>query len=281
MTAPKLQQGLIGDDPAAVTLAAALHRCGHPLLAATPREAGAADTLDALAPGLTWADAEDVAATSDLVWLAANADQLGPLADRLAASGVVRPGLLVAHATPGATLAPLAAATRAGATVLAVVPLVPTDATSLGVKALAGAPTAVSAPGAFIAVAQALAVDAGCEAIAVSDTALPLLAATCRLAGDAVACSLDAAMRLAAHAGVADPVAIVAPIARAHAERAYRGESTFTSTLASVRSAQTAVLDRIRLSSLDADDPDPAVSDLSDVAAWLEAVEAHLSQRAR
>ncbi|MBD3690027.1 DUF2520 domain-containing protein [Nanchangia anserum] len=277
MSAPgRLRQGIIGESAAAITLATALHRCGHVVTMASVRDAEMAERLDALAPGVRAGEPGDIVAGCDLVWIAADDARVGEVARELARAGAIRPGILIAHACAGIGLEPLEVAESQGATVLAFTPLAPLDATSVSVARLSGMALAVTARAPFLPIAQALATEMGAMPVTIDTDEAPIVHEAARLALTHVGVLLDAATRLLGAVGVDNAAAIIAPLLESHL---HAGPGAVAETLTPQAQARLhARLDRIRLSPLDEDDPEPATDALADVAALIDALEGHLSR---
>ncbi|MCH3159162.1 hypothetical protein K3X38_15005, partial [Listeria monocytogenes] len=79
--------------------------------------------------------------------------------------GAWQPGQLVLHTDPAYGIEVLTPAARSGAIPLAVHPAISFSGTSIDLKQLAAAYAAVTAPAAVLPIAQALAVEIGCEPV--------------------------------------------------------------------------------------------------------------------
>lgn len=163
----RLGVGVIGAGRVGPVLAAALAGAGHALTGITP--GSDPDRVAAILPGLPVLDALEVVARSELVVVAVPHDELAGLVSGLAGLGAWRPGQLVLHTDPAHGLDVLAPVTAAGAIPLAVHPAIVFTGTSMDLRALRDAHAAVAAPGPFLPIAQALAVEIGCEPVVISE----------------------------------------------------------------------------------------------------------------
>lgn len=163
----RLGVGVIGAGRVGPVLAAALAGAGHALTGITP--GSDPDRVAAILPGLPVLDALEVVARSELVLVAVPHDELPGLVSGLAELGAWRPGQLVLHTDPAYGLGVLAPVTVAGAIPLAVHPAIVFTGTSMDLRALRDAHAAVAAPGPFLPIAQALAVEIGCEPVVISE----------------------------------------------------------------------------------------------------------------
>lgn len=163
----RLGVGVIGAGRVGPVIAAALGGAGHALTGIT---AGSdAERVEAILPGVPVLEAPEVVRRSELVVLAVPHDELAGLVSGLAELGVWQPGQLVLHTDPAFGLEALAAAAARGAIPLALHPAIVFTGTSMDLRALRGAHAAVAAPAPFLPIAQALAVEIGCEPVVIDD----------------------------------------------------------------------------------------------------------------
>jgi predicted short-subunit dehydrogenase-like oxidoreductase (DUF2520 family) len=163
----RLGVGVIGAGRVGPVIAAALAGAGHALtgitLGSDPERA------EAILPGLPVLDPLEVVARSELVVVAVPHDELPGLVSGLAEVGAWRQGQLVLHTDPAYGIDVLAPAAERGAIPLAVHPAIAFTGTSMDLRALRDAHAAVAAPGPFLPIAQALAVEIGCEPVVISE----------------------------------------------------------------------------------------------------------------
>lgn len=168
MTRPsRLGVGVIGAGKVGPVLAAALAGAGHALTGIT---AGSdPERVEAILPGLPVLPADEIVRRSELVVLALPRAELVGVVAGLAELGAWQVGQLVLHTDPGLGVEVLAPAASRGAIPLAVHPAIAFTGTSIDLRQLQGSFAAVTAPAAVLPIAQALAVELGCEPVVVAD----------------------------------------------------------------------------------------------------------------
>ncbi|WP_442574481.1 DUF2520 domain-containing protein [Microbacterium sp. F51-2R] len=165
--AGRLGVGIIGAGRVGPVMGAALAGAGHALTGIT---AGADDErVEAILPGLPVVDALEVVRRSELVIIAVPHDELPGLVAGLAEVGAWQPGQLVLHTDAAYGTAVLAPAAARGAIPLAVHPAIAFTGTSMDLRQLSHAYAAVTAPPAVLPIAQAIAVELGCEPIVIAE----------------------------------------------------------------------------------------------------------------
>lgn len=165
----RLDVGVIGAGRVGPVLAAALAGAGHALTGIT--RGSDPERIEAMLPGLPTLDALDVAHRSELVVIAVPHDVLPGLVTGLAALDAWQAGQLVLHTDPAYGLDVLEPAAAQGAIPLAVHPAIAFTGTSIDLRALRDAHAGVAAPGPFLPIAQALAVEMGCEPTVITEDA--------------------------------------------------------------------------------------------------------------
>lgn len=163
----RLGVGIIGAGRVGPVVGAALAGAGHALVGVTP--GSDPERVEAILPGVPVLDATEVARRSELVIVAVPHDQLEGLVSGLAAVGAWQPGQLVLHTDPAFGTAVLAPAVSRGAIPLAVHPAVVFTGTSMDLRQLSTAYAAVTAPAPVLPIAQALAVELGCEPVIIAE----------------------------------------------------------------------------------------------------------------
>lgn len=166
-TASRLAVGVIGAGRVGPVLAAALAGVGHRLVGIT--HGSDPDRVEAVLPGVPVRDPEELLADADLVVVAVPRAQLAGLVAGLADVGAWRAGQLVLHTDPGLGVDVLGPAARAGAIPLAVHPAIAFTGTTMDLRQLEGSFAAVTAPAPVLPIAQALAVELGCEPVVVAE----------------------------------------------------------------------------------------------------------------
>lgn len=214
----RLGVGVIGAGRVGPVIAAALAGAGHALTGIT---AGSdPDRVEAILPGVPTLTADEVVRRSELVVLAVPHDELPGLVSGLAELGAWQLGQLVLHTDPGFGLDVLAPAAARGAIPLAVHPAITFTGTSIDLRQLHDAYAAVTAPGAALPIAQALAVELGCEPVVVADADRAAYGEAIATATAFSASIVRQATALLGAAGVDDPGRFLSPLLRSTVERA-------------------------------------------------------------
>ncbi|KTS11444.1 DUF2520 domain-containing protein [Microbacterium testaceum] len=171
----RLGVGIIGAGRVGPVIGAALAGAGHALTGITSGSDD--DRVEAILPGLPLLAPEEVARRSELVVLAVPHDQLEGLVAGLADLGAWQPGQLVLHTDPAYGTGVLGPAVKCGAIPLAIHPAITfSGASSHDLHQLAQAYAAVTAPAPVLPIAQALAVELGCEPVVVAEADRPTYA---------------------------------------------------------------------------------------------------------
>ena len=207
----RLGVGIIGAGRVGPVLGAALGGAGHALVGIT--QGSDQERVEAILPGVPVLDATEVARRSELVIIAVPHDQLEGLVAGLAEVGAWQPGQLVLHTDPAWGAGILAPAVAKGAIPLAVHPAIEFSGTSMDLRSLASAYAAVTAPGPVLPIAQALAVELGCEPVVVDESARPAYGeaiATARVFSRSI---VHQAAALLAEAGVPYPGSFLSALA--------------------------------------------------------------------
>lgn len=163
----RLGVGVIGAGRVGPVVAAALAGAGHALTGITPGSDD--DRVDAILPDLPRVSAEEVIRRSELVVIAVPHDELPGLVAGLAELGAWQVGQIVMHTDAAHGIQVLTPAASRGAIPIAIHPAIAFTGTSTDLRALKDAYAAVTAPAAVLPIAQALAVEMGCEPIVVAD----------------------------------------------------------------------------------------------------------------
>lgn len=162
----RLSVGVIGAGRVGPVLGAAFAGAGHRLVGIT---AGDHDRIEAILPEVAILEPQEILADSDLVVLAVPHDELPGLVSGLAALGAWRTGQLVLHTNPHHGIGVLSPAAEHGAIPLAVHPAMVFTGTTMDLRQLSDAFAGVTAPAAVLPIAQALAVELGCEPVVIAE----------------------------------------------------------------------------------------------------------------
>lgn len=223
----RLGVGVIGAGRVGPVVGAALAGAGHALVGIT--SGSDPERVEAILPGVPTLDAPEVVRRSELVIIAVPHDQLAGLVGGLAAVGAWQPGQLVLHTDAEFGTAVLAPAVAQGAIPLAVHPAIVFTGTSMDLRALATGYAAVTAPGPVLPIAQALAVELGCEPVVVAEDDRSAYAEAVGAATEFSRSIVRQAAGLLAEAGVPDPGAFLSALVH----------TTIDHALADARSAGT------------------------------------------
>jgi predicted short-subunit dehydrogenase-like oxidoreductase (DUF2520 family) len=165
--AGRLGVGIIGAGRVGPVIGAALAGAGHALTGIT---AGSdPERIEAILPGLPVLDPIEVVRRSELVVVAVPREDLPGLVSGLADIEAWQTGQLVLHTDASYGTRVLAPAAARGAIPLAVHPAIAFTGTSMDLRQLSHAYAAVTAPPAVLPIAQALAVELGCEPVVVGE----------------------------------------------------------------------------------------------------------------
>lgn len=218
MRSGRLGVGVIGAGRVGPVVAAALGGAGHALVGVT---AGSdPDRIDAVLPGVPTLAPEEVVRRSELVILAVPHDELPGLVSGLAELGAWQVGQLLLHTDPGHGIGVLAPAAAAGAIPLAVHPAVAFTGTTADLRTLQGAYAAVTAPAAVLPIAQALAVELGCEPVVVAEGDRPAYAEAIATATEFSASIVRQSAALLQQVGVELPGSFLSSLVHSTVDRA-------------------------------------------------------------
>ncbi|GGH45097.1 DUF2520 domain-containing protein [Microbacterium album] len=167
----RLGVGIIGAGRVGPVVGAALAGAGHALTGIT--HGSDDERVQAILPGVPVLDALEVVRRSELVVVAVPRDELPGLVAGLADLGAWQIGQLVMHTDAAHGTEVLRPAAERGAIPLAVHPAIAFTGTSIDLRQLAAAYAAVTAPSAVLPIAQALAVELGCEPVVVAEEDRP------------------------------------------------------------------------------------------------------------
>ncbi|MDR6866568.1 putative short-subunit dehydrogenase-like oxidoreductase (DUF2520 family) [Microbacterium resistens] len=218
--AGRLDVGVVGAGHVGPVLGAALAGVGHSLVGITP--GSDPDRVAAILPTVPVRQTEELVRGSQLVVLAVPGDQLADLVAGLAELDAWQPGQLVLHTNPGLGTAVLDPAARRGAIPLAVHPAISFTGTTLDLRQLHGAYAAVTAPSMVLPIAQALAVELGCEPIVIAEEDRAAYAEAIATASDFTRSIVSQATGILRGLGVENPGGYLSALVSSTFERALR-----------------------------------------------------------
>ena len=222
--AGRLTIGIIGAGHVGPVIGAALAGVGHAVIGIT---AGSdPDRAAAVLPGVAVMAAPEVVAAAQLVVLAVPHDQLPGLVAGLAEVGAWQPGQLVLHTDPAFGTDVLEPAVRSGAIPLAVHPAISFTGTTLDLRQLNASYAAVTAPAMVLPIAQALAVELGCEPVVIEEADRPAYAEAIATASEFARSIVGQATGILRGIGVENPGGYLSALVSSTFDRALREAST-------------------------------------------------------
>jgi len=222
--AGRLNVGIIGAGHVGPVIGAALGGAGHALVGIT---AGSdPDRATAVLPGVAVRDAPELVRASQLVVIAVPHDQLPGLVTGLAEVGAWQPGQLVLHTDPAYGTDVLEPAVRSGAIPLAVHPAISFTGTTLDLRQLHASYAAVTAPAMVLPIAQALAVELGCEPVVIEEADRPAYAEAISTASEFARSIVGQATGILRGIGVENPGGYLSALVSSTFDRALREVST-------------------------------------------------------
>lgn len=247
---PRLRVGVVGVGRAGSVLAAALRRAGHPVVAASAVSELSRMRAEAMLPGVALMTPAEVCGAADLVLLTVPDDVLPGLVSGLAATGAVRAGTFVVHASGRYGVAVLDPATRSGALPLALHPVMTFTGTTYDLDRLDGCPFGVTAPEPLRSVADALVVEMGGDPVWVPEGHRALYHAAVAAGANHLVTLVAQSMDLLRVVGVEDPARLIGPLLSAALDNTLRhGDRALTGPVArgdaGTVSAHIAELDRV------------------------------------
>ena len=222
MNSTRLGVGVIGAGRVGPLIAAALSRAGHSLVAITPPSEEDTERVDAIVPGVTYADPLEIVERSELVVLALPDRELPGFIEGLSIQKAWTTGQIVLHTSISHGLDVLDSARSQGAIPLALHPLMEFTGTSMDLARMSGAWCVVSAPAVAEPIASALAVEMGMEPLVVAEQNRPEVASAIALATSFSHTTIhEAASRLKA-AGIDNPGVVMRPLVNSSVDNALR-----------------------------------------------------------
>jgi len=227
----RLALGIVGAGRVGSVIGASLSRAGHRVVGASGVSEASLSRIESLLPGVPRLDVEDVVRSAELVFLTVPDDAIADVTAGLAALDVWRPGQIVIHCSGRHGLGVLDAAAAKGAIPMAVHPAMTFTGTSLDLDRMVGATFAVTAPGAFLPIAQALVVEMGGEPLTIADESRTLYHAALVHGGNHVVTAVTQAAALLAAAGVEEPGRVLLPLVHASVDGALADAAGAVTTL--------------------------------------------------
>jgi predicted short-subunit dehydrogenase-like oxidoreductase (DUF2520 family) len=229
----RLRVGVVGAGRVGTTLAAALRRAGHEVVAVSAVSDGSLRRAERDLPGVAIMPPPEVVAAADLALLTVPDDVLPGLVAGLAATGTALEGRLLAHTSGRHGLAVLEPAVRAGALPLALHPVMTFTGRRDDLDKLAGSPFGVTAPDALRPVAEVLVMEMGGEPVFIDDARRELYHAALASSANHLVTLVNQATDLLRQAGVEQPARMLSPLLYAALDNALRlGDDALTGPVA-------------------------------------------------
>ena len=216
--ASRLGVGIIGAGRVGPVLGAALAGAGHALTGIT--SGSDPERVEAILPGVPVLAADEVVRRSELVIVAVPRTELAGVVAGLAELGAWQVGQLLLHTDPSVGVEVLAPAASRGAIPLAVHPAITFTGTSIDLRQLQDAFAAVTAPAAVLPIAQALAVELGCEPVVVAEADRAAYGEAIAIATEFSASIVQQAAALLSQSGVPAPGRFLSTLVHSTIERA-------------------------------------------------------------
>jgi predicted short-subunit dehydrogenase-like oxidoreductase (DUF2520 family) len=212
--------GVVGAGRVGTALALLLAKAGHRIVGASGGPASR-ERVDRFLPDVPLLEPIDVTAAAEAAILAVPDDEIPTVCAALADGGAFRSGQAVLHLSGSVSLAALDPAAAAGAMVASVHPLQTVPTVESALERIPGSPMAVTARSEEgYEVGEGLAADAGGRPFRLSDDRKPLYHAAAVFCSNYMTVLAAMAEGLFREAGVEDPAATLAPLARASLDNA-------------------------------------------------------------
>ncbi len=208
----RLGVGIIGAGRVGPVVGAALAGAGHALTGITSGSDD--DRVEAILPGVPVLEPTEIVRRSELVVLAVPHDELPGLVAGLAEVGAWQIGQLVLHVDPAYGIEVLTPAAARGAIPLALHPAITFTGTSIDLRQLPASYAAVTAPAAVLPIAQALAVEMGCEPVVVAEADRPAYAEAISIATQFARSIVQQATGILSGIGVENPGGYLSALVR-------------------------------------------------------------------
>lgn len=229
----RLAVGVIGSGRVGAVLGAALAAVDHRVIAVSAVSDASRSRAETLLPGADIVAPPEVCARVDLVLLAVPDDQLPDLVAGLASTGAFRSGQIVCHTSGRFGVDVLKPATEMGVVGLALHPVMTFTGTSLDLSRLPGCVFGVTAPAAFVPIADALVLEMGGEPVHVREEMRGLYHAALAHGANHLVTLVTSSMELLRISGVEQPARVLGPLMHAALDNALGiGDSALTGPVA-------------------------------------------------
>jgi predicted short-subunit dehydrogenase-like oxidoreductase (DUF2520 family) len=219
----RLGIGIIGAGRVGPVIGAALAGAGHAITGITSGSDD--DRAAAVLPGAVVLDALEIVRRSELVVIAVPHDELPGLVAGIAEVGGWQMGQLVLHTDPLHGVEVLRPAAEQGAIPLAVHPAIAFSGTTMDLRQLQSAFAGVTAPAAVLPIAQALAVEMGCEPVVIAEQDRAVYGEAIATASEFSRAIVGQATSLLRGVGVDNPGGYLSALVQSTVEQALREAS--------------------------------------------------------
>ncbi|CAH0189970.1 DUF2520 domain-containing protein [Microbacterium foliorum] len=220
----RLGVGIIGAGRVGPVIGAALAGAGHAITGITSGSDD--DRASAVLPDVPILDPLEVVRRSELVVIAVPHDQLPDLIAGIAEVGGWQLGQLVLHTDPAYGVGVLRPAAQSGAIPLAVHPAITFTGSTIDLRQLQVSYAAVTAPAGVLPIAQALAVEMGCEPIVIDEADRPAYADVIQTVTEFSRSIIAQATGSLGEIGVENPGGYLSALVQSTVERALRDASS-------------------------------------------------------
>lgn len=209
-----LDVGVVGAGRAGVVLAAALADAGHRLTGLSTSSEANKERVEGMLPGARILDIPTLLKQSSLVVLAVPDAEIGPLVAGLAAAGHWQQGQLVMHLAAPYGVGILAPAVAAGVIPLALRPNIVFTGTSIDRMRLRETTATITCPAPVLPIAQALAIEIGCEPVVIAEADRAQYAEAIDVVATFSRAVIQQATGILRNIGVENPAAVITSVAQ-------------------------------------------------------------------
>ena len=229
----RLAVGVIGAGRVGSVLGAALAAVQHRVVAVSAVSDASRSRAESLLPGVPVVTPPEVCARADLVLVTVPDDVLPGLARGLAEVGAWHSGQIVLHTSGRFGVEVLRPATQLGVVPLALHPVMTFTGTSLDLDRLVGCVFGVTAPAAFVPIADALVLEVGGEPVHVLEAERGLYHAALAHAANHLVTLVTSASDLLSASGIDEPARVLQPLLAAALDNSLRvGDAALTGPVA-------------------------------------------------
>lgn len=229
----RLSVGVIGAGRVGSIMGAALAGVQHQVVAVSAVSEASRNRVEALLPGVPVVTPPEVCAVADLVLVTVPDDVLPDLVRGLAEVGAWCGGQIVVHTSGRFGVDVLDPATQLGVVPLALHPVMTFTGTSLDLDRLVGCVFGVTAPAAFVPIADALVLEVGGEPVHVLEEQRGLYHAALAHAANHLVTLVTSSADLLRASGIEEPSRVLQPLLAAALDNALRvGDLALTGPVA-------------------------------------------------